>query len=88
MSWSLVSVWPFGSMNWSSPVEPTRLAHLVLVRDARHLDDDAALVAAHLGADLGLGHAKPADPPLDDVARGLDLLVGDGLAGLRLHRRA
>ena len=25
MSWSSVSCWPFGSMNWSCPVEPTRL---------------------------------------------------------------
>ena len=59
-------------------------AHLVLVGGARHLDDDLArAVAARLGADLRLADTDAADAPLDDVARGLDLLIGDRLAARR-----
>ena len=89
MSWSTRQRLPLGVDELQLAGRSNEAADLVLIaaRQAGDLDHDPTLAAAHLGPDLRLRHAEAADAALDDVARGLDLLVGDRLARLRGHRQ-
>ena len=88
MSWPSVSAWPCGSMNCSWPVEPTSSrtwSSFSTPGTSTTIRRWPSLLISD--ANERLTDADAADASLDDVARRFQLIVGDGLAGQRLHRQ-